>query len=70
MASVIGELASLVSRQAIGDEPTTAEAAADAPAGCESGNEFNGRIGLRISAIFVILIGSLLGECNMRALLN
>ncbi|CRG88074.1 hypothetical protein PISL3812_05101 [Talaromyces islandicus] len=28
---------------------------------CDSGNEFDGRIGLRISSIFVILVGSLFG---------
>lgn len=28
---------------------------------CDSGNEFDGRMGLRISSIFVILVGSLLG---------
>ncbi|KAH7041366.1 Zinc/iron permease [Microdochium trichocladiopsis] len=28
---------------------------------CDTGNDFDGRIGLRISAIFVILVGSLLG---------
>lgn len=31
-------------------------------AGCSSKNEFDGRIGIRISAIFVILAGSLFGE--------
>lgn len=30
--------------------------------GCSSRNEFDGRIGIRISAIFVILAGSLFGE--------
>lgn len=28
---------------------------------CETGNEFDGRIGVRVSAIFVILVGSALG---------
>ncbi|KAK8061076.1 low-affinity Zn(2+) transporter ZRT2 [Apiospora hydei] len=28
---------------------------------CDSGNEFDGRIGLRVSSIFVILVGSLIG---------
>lgn len=28
-----------------------------------SGNEFDGRLGLRISSIFVILVGSTLGAC-------
>ena len=31
------------------------------PGHCDNGNEFDGRIGLRISSIFVILIGSCLG---------
>lgn len=30
--------------------------------GCSPSNEFNGRIGIRVSAIFVILAGSLFGE--------
>ena len=30
---------------------------------CEAGNDFDGRLGVRISAIFVILAGSLLGAC-------
>lgn len=61
MASMVGEIAMLVSRQAIGDEPIVGEGQA-VPVTCESGNEFDGRIGLRVSAIFVILIGSSLGE--------
>ena len=28
---------------------------------CDTGNEFDGRLGLRISSIFVILVGSFLG---------
>ena len=28
---------------------------------CDSGNDYDGRMGLRISSIFVILVGSLLG---------
>ena len=63
MAQVIG----LVARQALG--PTSAAAssapptaaATSAPA-CELGNDYDGRIGIRVSAIFVILLGSLLGE--------
>ncbi|KAI1120518.1 ZIP zinc/iron transport family [Nemania abortiva] len=43
------------------------QAEADAPAGnsvvvnCDTGNEYDGRLGLRISSIFVILVGSFLG---------
>ncbi|KAJ5095720.1 hypothetical protein NUU61_005076 [Penicillium alfredii] len=38
--------------------PTLFKRAGDA---CESGNEFDGRMGLRISSIFVIMVGSLFG---------
>lgn len=34
---------------------------ASTPTVCESGNEYDGNIGLRISAVFVILVGSSLG---------
>lgn len=38
------------------------DAGADsAPPPCDTGNEYDGRLGLRISAIFVILVGSLFG---------
>ncbi|KAH6661229.1 Zinc/iron permease [Truncatella angustata] len=37
------------------DEPSTVTV------DCDSGNEFDGRLGLRVSAIFVILVSSLLG---------
>lgn len=30
--------------------------------GCDSGNEYDGRLGVRISAIFVILVGSTIGQ--------
>lgn len=32
------------------------------PGHCDNGNDFDGRIGLRVSSIFVILIGSFLGQ--------
>jgi zinc transporter 1/2/3 len=43
-----------------------ADAGADATSNsvtveCDSGNDFDGRIGLRVSSIFVILVGSLIG---------
>ncbi len=66
---MIGDLAVLLSRQAIGEE-TILEEAEDAPVGCESGNEYDGRISLRISAVFVILIASSLGIQDTRALPN
>lgn len=48
------DLARFVVRQA-------AEEAEATPGKCESNNEYDGRMGLRISAIFVILLGSTLG---------
>ncbi len=66
---MIGDLAVLLSRQAIGEE-SILEEAEDAPVSCESGNEYDGRIGLRVSAVFVILIGSSLGIQDTRALPN
>ncbi len=64
-----GDLAVLLSRQAIGEE-TILGKAEDAPVSCESGNEYDGRIGLRVSAVFVILIGSSLGMQDARVLPN
>ncbi|EOD52862.1 putative plasma membrane low affinity zinc ion protein [Neofusicoccum parvum UCRNP2] len=51
-------VAHLVLRQETTD---AADAAADTAPACDTGNEFDGRIGVRVSAIFVILVGSLLG---------
>lgn len=42
----------LVARQNVPDTVTV---------DCDSGNDYDGRIGVRISAIFVILVGSFLG---------
>ena len=39
----------------------TAAADNDATPPCPAGNEYNGDIGLRVSAIFVILVGSVFG---------
>jgi hypothetical protein len=51
------ELARLVLRQAgeAGEEEPPAPT-------CDSGNAFDGRIGIRVSSIFVILVGSTLGK--------
>lgn len=54
----------ILARQVGETAAATATAAADleaAPA-CETGNEFDGRTGVRVSAIFVILVGSLFGK--------
>lgn len=39
-----------------------ATAAPDSPGNCDGGNDYNGMMGLRISAIFVILVGSMFGQ--------
>jgi zinc transporter 1/2/3 len=49
------ELARLVLRQDPGSEAETMPA-------CESSNEYDGRMGVRISSIFVILVGSTWGR--------
>lgn len=62
----ITHFATLVLRQAEADPSgtATADAAASSSPACESDNDYNGRMGVRISAIFVILVGSMAGECN------
>ena len=50
---------------------TSLAAAQTTAAGCDSSNDYDGKIGLRISAIFVILIGSCFGRfgnCIMSAM--
>jgi zinc transporter 1/2/3 len=56
--SLLMELARFVVRQA--EEAVEGEAA---PEACSTANDFDGRMGIRISSIFVILIGSTLGKC-------
>ncbi|KAI4160241.1 MAG: hypothetical protein L6R39_000236 [Caloplaca ligustica] len=53
------EVTRVLARQ-VGPVVTTAAADTSVPS-CDAGNEFDGRVGLRISAIFVILVGSLFG---------
>ncbi len=62
------DAALLLARQALTLTPVstavataTATAVATSAPTCDAGNGYDGRIGLRISAIFVILIGSLFG---------
>ncbi|KAL8661735.1 MAG: hypothetical protein Q9168_008355 [Polycauliona sp. 1 TL-2023] len=55
------EVTRVIARQVEAAAATTAAAATDKPVACDAGNDFDGRIGVRISAIFVILIGSLFG---------
>lgn len=62
MASV-AQLASLVVRQAESEgAETTTVPIAGTQGHCDGGNDFDGRLGVRISAIFVILLGSCLGK--------
>ena len=59
--------ANLVARGALQSAAAASSAAAatsTAHPACTSDNDFDGRIALRISAVFVILIGSLLGTLS------
>lgn len=61
LAYLVGrQVAAAVNGSATG---STVNQAAAIPA-CAAENQFDGRIGLRVSAIFVILAGSLLGTCG------
>jgi hypothetical protein len=55
------EVARLVLRQDAGSE-------ADAKPACAGSNDYDGRMGVRISSIFVILVGSLWGKSLLFAL--
>ncbi len=60
------ELTRVVARQAASSAiiPSAATSAA-AEVACDGGNGFDGRLGVRISAIFVILVGSLFGMLKL-----
>ncbi|KAL9580790.1 MAG: hypothetical protein Q9212_004287 [Teloschistes hypoglaucus] len=60
MTSTIQELAGVVARQ-VAPSAIMSSAAAETHVACDLGNEYDGRLGVRISAIFVILVGSLFG---------
>ena len=66
MSELTTRLAYLVVRQAVdeGNSSQTTSADDDTAGQCDSGNDFDGRLGIRISAIFVILVGSFLGKTN------
>lgn len=59
MDTAVFEVARLVLRQ----EPPLQEDDTTTTPICETGNDYDGRMGVRISAIFVILVGSLFGKC-------
>ena len=62
--SAVDAIANVVVRQAAGTAAATLAAAATAQPACSSNNDYDGRIGLRVSSIFVILVGSMFGESN------
>lgn len=55
MSAAVVEFANLALRQ-------SAEGPAEAPPSCGGGNAYNGQMGLRISSVFIILIGSTFGK--------
>jgi zinc transporter 1/2/3 len=57
MDAVTMEVARLILRQ----EPTLPETTPDEAITCSGSNDYDGRMGIRISAIFVILVGSTFG---------
>ncbi|KIW01513.1 uncharacterized protein PV09_06991 [Verruconis gallopava] len=59
--SPVLHVATLVARQENLDEATTTVPLIGQPGYCGTGNEYDGRLGLRISAIFVIFVTSLWG---------
>lgn len=61
MSATVIEFANLALRQST-EDPT--QIAADAPPACGGGNSYDGRMGLRISSVFVILIGSTFGKLS------
>lgn len=68
--SAVEAIANVVARQAAGTAAATLTAAATAQPACSSDNEYDGRIGLRVSSIFVILVGSTFGESNEPSLVG
>lgn len=68
--SQILHLATLVARQEGPDEATTTVPLAGTPGFCDTGNEYDGNLGVRVSAIFVILVTSLFGMSFMRYILR
>ncbi|KAL9599142.1 MAG: hypothetical protein Q9219_004008 [cf. Caloplaca sp. 3 TL-2023] len=60
MAATLQEATRVLVRQ-VAPSAIITSAAAETAISCDAGNEYDGRIGVRISAIFVILVGSLFG---------
>lgn len=60
----VEDAALVLARQALTLAPVptgAAVAASTSPPACDPGNNYDGRLNLRISAIFVILVGSTIG---------
>ena len=68
--SAVEGIANVVVRQAAGTAAASLAAAATAKPACASDNGYDGRIGLRVSSIFVILVGSTFGESNKPSLVD
>lgn len=60
--SVMQAIANLMGREVAAATSAATAAAVTSKPVCSGDNNFDGRIGLRVSAIFVILVGSLFGE--------
>jgi zinc transporter 1/2/3 len=59
--------AALIARQVDADAAaTTTVPLAGQPGHCDKGNDYNGSLGVRISAIFVILVTSLFGRYSQK----
>lgn len=57
-----------VTRLVAREQPGSPESLTGTPGHCDGGNEYDGNLGLRVSAIFVILIGSLSGGLSRKPL--
>ena len=68
--SGVEAIANVVVRQAAGTAAATLAAASTAKPACSPDNDYDGRIELRISSIFVILVGSMFGESNEPSLVE
>ncbi|OCK79564.1 Low-affinity zinc transporter of the plasma membrane [Lepidopterella palustris CBS 459.81] len=55
------QMAQFVARQVAAASPNDTSNLIGTPGHCDPSNSYNGKLGLRVSAIFVILVGSLIG---------
>ena len=62
--SGVEAIANVVVRQAAGTAAAALAAASTVKPACSPDNDYDGRMGLRISSIFVILVGSMFGESS------